>query len=217
MWNANLKAGTVWSVKSLNEHDSSYLGMTYGISYVLILSVFEDEYGNKKFTYCRVNYYNKSSVLTLQSNIGNQLIYIDLEHLYTGDQRALDSYIGTLTVREYNGLLKCLRDYFNLNYEKKNKLSESQTHINKKPVKSKLDKGVQLHKYGMVVIVVPNDDVHIDDRNRIILSDKAKYDILNNTDCYQDVVDISNKYQIYPDSAITVIKSKLKYQAKNHK
>ena len=48
MWNANLKAGTVWSVKSLNEHDSSYLGMTYGISYVLILSVFEDEYGNKK-------------------------------------------------------------------------------------------------------------------------------------------------------------------------
>lgn len=217
MWNVNLKAGTIWSVKSINEYDYRYAGMTCGVSYVLILSVFEDEYGNKRFTYIRVSYGDKSNVLTMQSSLNDKLLYITLEQLLTGDQRSLDKYIGTIKPKEYNNILKCLRDYFNLNYEKKSKLLESNTHINKKVKKDISDTGVQLHKYGMVIIVVPNEDVSIDDRNRILLSNKAKQDILNNTNCYQDLVEMSNKYQIYPDSAIRVIKSKLKYQAKHHK
>ena len=40
MWNINIRKGTIWSIKSLNEYDDYYEGMKYGSYKVLILSAY---------------------------------------------------------------------------------------------------------------------------------------------------------------------------------
>ena len=43
MWNINIRKGTIWSIKSLNEYDDYYEGMKYGSYKVLILSAYRSE------------------------------------------------------------------------------------------------------------------------------------------------------------------------------
>ena len=47
MWNINIRKGTIWSIKSLNEYDDYYEGMKYGSYKVLILSAYTNQYNEK--------------------------------------------------------------------------------------------------------------------------------------------------------------------------
>ena len=49
MWNINIRKGTIWSIKSLNEYDDYYEGMKYGSYKVLILSAYTNQYNEKIF------------------------------------------------------------------------------------------------------------------------------------------------------------------------
>ena len=54
MWNINIRKGTIWSIKSLNEYDDYYEGMKYGSYKVLILSAYTNHYNEKIFTYLEI-------------------------------------------------------------------------------------------------------------------------------------------------------------------
>lgn len=61
MWNIYIRRGSIWSVKSINQYETAYEGMSAGPSLVLILSAYKNQYGESKFTYLKIreNTYRK--------------------------------------------------------------------------------------------------------------------------------------------------------------
>ena len=55
MNNKDIQPGSIWMVKSLNEFDKYYNGMSLGSSRILIISVFKHSNDSIKFTYVKLS------------------------------------------------------------------------------------------------------------------------------------------------------------------
>ena len=69
-----------------------------------------------------------------------------------------------------------------------------------------------IHKFGINVFVTQNKDVKLSKSKKLILSKKAKDDIIYNSKTDEDIRNLCDKYQIYPIKAIKEIKNRLVYQ-----
>ena len=126
MWNINLKSGTIWSVKSSNQYDNIYEGMSGGTKDILILSVFTDLNNMEKITYLKIDKYSKHNKKLLRYEIDGSSYWFDTENLYTGDRRCLESYITTVPKIFYNQIIKYIKEYFNLdNIPKESKIKKN--------------------------------------------------------------------------------------------
>lgn len=215
MWNINIQRGKIWSVKSLNEYDYNYQGMTFGMSNVLILSAFYDKTTDiKKFTYLKISKYKSPFRLYEQVILEDgSTMYVQIDELSTGDQRALGYYVGSLNFEQTNKIVEIAKQYFNL------KKSKTENYITsfKKPVKNegRSNNTQIIHKFGIDINVTPNQYVSISKSGRLNLDKKVKDDIVYNTNSDMEFNFISQKYGISPIKAIHEIKNRLVYQYKN--
>ena len=207
MWNVNIKRGAVWSTKSRNEYDECFEGMTFGTSYVLILTAFVDEDDIKKFTYFKVSVRQRSGRLSQPIIVKGTKMYVEIDYLCTGDQRCLATYQDCVGFQDLNNLVDLAKSYFNLTKQKPT--------VNYKPKQPEPDISEmqqRIQKFGIDIFVTPNEDVTITESKKIILSDKAKDDIIYNSKTDEDIRVLCDKYKIYPLKAIKEIKYRLVYQ-----
>lgn len=216
MWNINIRSGSIWTVKSINElseGDKIFEGMTYGTSYVLLLSAFTDIDNVKKFTYFKVHRtpIKYKTMLPIVIN-SNKTMYVELDQIQTGNQKSLESFIYRITLNQIQGIAKAAKSYFNLNIDRK----RLKTSINtEKVIKESLNR--KIFKFGIEVYVKESENVHIDNHNRIMLSNKARQDIIVNGIDDVHIEDLCYKYQIFPVKAIKEIRRRLVYQQKHNK
>ena len=207
----HLIPGSVWMVKSCNECDTYYNGMSAGCSRILILSVFEDIDKTKKFTYVKLNKYRKreNDIDYLELQLKTTRFLIDLSELYQGVEQALDYYICNLSINNYRTIIELIQRNFNITI--KDSFSEQ---LNNKEENKSINNTKQemIHKFGINVFVTQNKDVKLSKSKKLILSKKAKDDIIYNSKTDEDIRNLCDKYQIYPIKAIKEIKNRLVYQ-----
>lgn len=205
MWNVNIRKGTIWNVKSLNQYDYNFPGMKFCGGRVLILSAYTDQNDNKIFTYLEVT--DRKKVDKYYIDINKDKFAVELNTIQTGDQRALESFVEAVSFTDMNKVIKAARDHFNLHNYKEDK----------KPRKTEEDLEIpqqRIYKFGIDVYVTENEHVHVNDAKKILLSKEAKDDIIYNSNTEEDIRILCDKYKIYPIKAIKEIKSRLVYQHK---
>ena len=208
MWNVCLRRGTIWSVKSINQYEQIYEGMTAGTSNVLILTAFQDEKGLNKFTYIKAKDYKKPDKYYKSIKVNDRIFYLELENILTGDQRALDNYIGTVDNEDFKSIISTLKDYFNLHIKRKRSI---------KPKQEKIEIPQQrIYKFGINVYVTENEHVKVNSKKQIILTKEAKDDIIYNSQTDDQIRILCDKYKIYPLKAIKEIRNRLIYQHKQN-
>ena len=211
MWNIYLKRGTIWSVKSINQYEQSYEGMSAGLCYVLILSVFIDQYQNHKFTYIKLkeNDFKKEerNYISITDN-ENKDWFVDFNSLFTGDQRALELYKSSINNNTFNIIIKEIKNHFNLNIikEKRSVIKEKEFEVPQQ----------RIYKFGIDVYVTENEHVKVNSKKQIILSKEAKDDIIYNSKTEDQIRILCDKYKIYPIKAIKEIRNRLIYQHKQN-
>lgn len=208
MWNIYLERGTVWSVKSINQYEEHYEGMSAGSGYVLILSAFTDEFQRQKFTYLKVKpiQYGERSFYRIKVN--DNYMYVELDTLHTGDQRSLNNYIATISIEDLNNVINAAKNHFNLNIKKERII---------KPKKEEIEIPQQrIYKFGINVYVTENENVKVNSKKQIILSKEAKDDIIYNSKTDDQIRILCDKYKIYPLKAIKEIRNRLVYQHKQN-
>ena len=205
MWNVNIRTGTIWNVKSLNQYDYNFPGMKFCGGRVLILSAYTDVNNNKIFTYLEVSDRKKADKYYI--DINKDKFAVELNTIQTGDQRALESFVDNVSFLDMNKVIKAARDHFNLHNYKEDK----------RPRKNKEEQEIpqqRIFKFGIEVYVTENEHVHINDAKKILLSPEAKNDIIYNSKTDQDIEILCEKYKIYPVKAIKEIRNRLVYQHK---
>ena len=211
MWNIYLKRGTIWSVKSINQYEQSYEGMSAGLCYVLILSVYIDQYKNHKFTYIKLkeNDFKKEErdYISITDN-ENKDWFVDFNSLFTGDQRALELYKSSIDNNTFNIIIKEIKNHFNLNI-----IKEKQSVIKEKEFEVPQQR---IYKFGIDVYVTENEHVTVNSKKQIILSKEAKDDIIYNSKTEDQIRILCDKYKIYPIKAIKEIRNRLIYQHKQN-
>lgn len=211
MWNNQIRKGSLWTVKSLNEYEEQYEGMTFGNTMVLILSAYYDAQINKRiFTYLKISNVKKDDTKYIPAVINNKTKYIEIANLYTGDQRALDTYITQFSYNFLNDIITQVKDYFDLHKKKEKEI----TRVKPKEEKSNENGQQRIYKFGIDIYVTENEDVKISKTKKLILSNKAKEDIIYNSKTNEDIRILSDKYQIFPTKAIREIRNRLVYQHK---
>ena len=211
MWNIYLKRGTIWSVKSINQYEQSYEGMSAGLCYVLILSVYIDQYQNHKFTYIKLkeNDFKKEErdYISITDN-ENKDWFVDFNSLFTGDQRALELYKSSIDNNTFNIIIKEIKNHFNLNIikEKQSVTKEKEFEVPQQ----------RIYKFGIDVYVTENEHVTVNSKKQIILSKEAKDDIIYNSKTEDQIRVLCDKYKIYPIKAIKEIRNRLIYQHKQN-
>lgn len=205
MWNVNIRKGSIWTTKSLNQYeDLNYRGMRFGNKKVLILSAYTDINGNKIFTYLDIP--DKKHNGYIYVNINKDKYYVEIDTIQTGDQRALEEFIDNVSISDMNKVIKEARQHFNLQNFKEDK----------KIIRKEEDEVYQqrIFKFGIDVYVTENENVKIDKSKKIILSSKAKDDIIYNSKTDEDIRILCDKYKIYPIKAMKEIRNRLAYQHK---
>lgn len=205
MWNVNIRKGTIWNVKSLNQYDYNFPGMKFCGGRVLILSAYTDQNDNKIFTYLEVADRKKADKYYI--DINKDEFSVELNTIQTGDQRALESFVEAVSFTDMNRVIKAARDHFNLHNYKEDK----------RPRKTQEELEIpqqRIYKFGIDVYVTENEHVHVNDAKKIILSQQAKNDIIYNSNTEEDIRILCDKYKIYPIKAVKEIKSRLVYQHK---
>lgn len=211
MWNIYLKRGTIWSVKSINQYEQCYEGMSAGLCYVLILSIFTDQYQNHKFTYIKLreNDFKKEErdYISITDN-ENKDWFVDFNSLFTGDQRALELYKSSIDNNTFNIIIKEIKNHFNLNMikEKRSIIKEKEFEVPQQ----------RIYKFGIDVYVTENEHVKVNFKKQIILSKEAKDDIIYNSQTDDQIRILCDKYKIYPLKAIKEIRNRLIYQHKQN-
>lgn len=211
MWNIYLKRGTIWSVKSINQYEQNYEGMSAGLCYVLILSVYIDQYQNHKFTYIKLkeNDFKKEErdYISITDN-ENKDWFVDFNSLFTGDQRALELYKSSIDNNTFNIIIKEIKNHFNLNIikEKQSVTKEKEFEVPQQ----------RIYKFGIDVYVTENEHVTVNSKKQIILSKEAKDDIIYNSKTEDQIRVLCDKYKIYPIKAIKEIRNRLIYQHKQN-
>lgn len=208
MWNIYLKRGTIWSVKSINQYDEHYDGMSAGLGFVLILSIFTDEYKNQKFTYLKVKQCKYGERSYYQVKVNDEYMYVELDNLQTGDQRSLQNYKATLSFEDLNNVIKAAKDHFDLNIKR-----EKTTRPKEKEIEIPQQR---IYKFGIDVYVTENEHVSVNSKKQIILSKEAKNDIIYNSQTDEQIRILCDKYKIYPLKAIKEIRNRLVYQHKQN-
>ena len=208
MWNIYLKRGNIWSVKSINQYEQHYEGMSAGSCYVLILSAYKDQFDEYKFTYLKVRENNYGNRSYHRIKVKDNYMYVELDTLQTGDQRALESYKSSISNDDLNDIIKAAKDHFNLNIkrEKINKSKEIEKEIPQQ----------RIYKFGIDVYVTENEHVHISPKKQILLSKEAKDDIIYNSKTDEQIRILCDKYKIYPLKAIKELRNRLVYQHKQN-
>lgn len=207
MWNINLKRGTVWTTKSINQYEICYDGMTCGSIKVLLLSVYTDVTGNEIYTYLKVFDREKANRQCTPITLNNKTVYVELHELLTGDQRSLEAFVGNVSIPDVNRVVEEAKTHFNLYKEKEKKV---------KPVEKIDYKSCQqkIFKFGIDIYVTESDDVKISKSKKLTLSQRCKNDIIYNSKTDEDIRILCDKYSIYPVKAIREIKNRLVYQHK---
>lgn len=202
MWNVNVRKSAIWTVKSINEYDEYYKGMSCGTSQVLIVSSYLDADGVRKFTYLKVFDTPLANWYYMKVKLKDKIKYVRIDELQTGDQRCLETYLGYINFNDFINIVNVAKEkstYINKKYEEQPKVETKQQKI---------------HKFGIDVYVTENDYVHISEKGKLILSKEAKEDIIYNSSTDEEVRDLCSKYQIYPVKAIKEIRNRLVYQHK---
>ena len=209
MWNINFKRGTIWRVKSVSEYTENYQSMGFTPYNVLIMSTFIDENNVFKFTYLILNNRRDYDYKTyIDIIVKDKLQYAEVDRLLTGDFRALDYYIGTLSEIKMQEIEDLVKIHFSL--FRKPVLRTKEIKENDK-AKSKQ---IMIHKFGIDIYVVESNNVKISKAKKLLLSDSAREDIIYNSKTEEDIKLLSERYQIYPLKAIREIRNRLVYQHK---
>ena len=208
MWNIFLKQGTIWSVKSINQYEEHFEGMSAGASFVLILSAFTDEFQRSKFTYLKVKQTDYGERSFYRIKVNNDYMYVELDNLHTGDQRSLSEYKATISQEDLNNVIKATKDHFNLNIKRERtvKVKEDEIEVPQQ----------RIYKFGIDVYVTENEHVKVNSKKQIILSKEAKDDIIYNSKTDDQIRVLCDKYKIYPLKAIKEIRNRLVYQHKQN-
>lgn len=217
MWNYNLRQGTIWSVKSMNSYEEHYEGMTFGESLVLILSVYTDVSEIEKFTYLKIDKVIRNNFYTYEIVESSNNIYnINLNSIYTADRRSLENYvdsISTLSMKRILNTIKTQFNFFSKNKSLTNKSIKSKTKVKVQTKINTFNKDLTtINKYGLTVRFKPSKHITLNRcNNRFIFSEEFKNDAM-----LLSAKDVSNKYSIFPEQAVKIIRSKLVYN-KNHR
>lgn len=193
----NIRKGSIWTTKSTNEFDYQFDGMTCGTSQVLILSYFVDPTGINRVSFLRVynapilNYY------FVKVNVRGNIKYVKIEPVQYGDARCLDSYQSSIN---YDDLMLVIKAAKSLEQPQK---------VEKKKEESKQQ---TIHKFGIDIYATENENVHITESGKLLLSKEAKEDIIYNSTTEKELLTLCDKYQIYPIKALREIRNRLKYQ-----
>lgn len=174
--------------------------MTGGVSQVLVLSAYLDIDGIRRFTYLRVFNTPVLDYIYVKVKIKGNIKYVRIEDLQRGDQRCLDKYIGSIEYSDYISLVDICKN--------KRGLIDTNKQIIKKNTQKKI------HKFGIDIYATENENVHITENGRLILSKEAKEDIIYNSSTDDEIRSLSEKYQIFPIKAIKEIRNRLVYQHK---
>lgn len=208
MNNKDIQPGSIWMVKSLNEFDEYYNGMSLGSSRILIISVFKYNNDSIKFTYIKLSRYRKkdNDVDYMELRLKNARFFLDLSELFQGTEEALDYHIYNLQEPNYITIKDTIQSNFNIIL---NNTLDSRKIINSSKINQQ-----RIHKFGIDIFVTENTDVKLTKNKKLILSNRAKQDIIYNSKTDEDIRILSDKYQIYPVKAIKEIRNRLVYQHK---
>lgn len=217
MWNVNYKSGSIWTTKSLNQYEyENYKGMSFGTKNILILSTYIDVSGIEKFTYLELERrYQESEFNTyLEITIDTSLYYINFNNIYTGDKRALDTFVCNIDKYYEKEVFDMLGLHFNF-FRKKNKKEETKIVIEKEQEKEVVKKPKQktqtIHKYGIDITFIPSKHISLLPNGKFSFSDNFNKDILSS----KEPGELSIKYNIFPEKAIREIRNRKKYSNKN--
>lgn len=207
----NLKPGSIWMVKSFNEYEEYYAGMSCGNSRILIISVFKDNNDTTKFTYVKLYKFKKkeSKCNYININLKDTNFYIDIDNYYLGDVQALDYFIYNINEDQFKLIIHLIEKTLNITINKSNIYKNEKT--------TKINENIHqetIHKFGIDIYVTENEDVKLTKNKKLILSQKAKDDIIYNSKTLEDIRILCDKYQIYPIKAIKEIRNRLVYQHK---
>lgn len=208
MNNKDIQPGSIWMVKSLNEFDKYYNGMSLGSSRILIISVFKHSNDSIKFTYVKLSKYRKkdNNIDYLELKLKDTKFFLDLSELFQGTEEALDYHIYNLQERNYLTIKDIIQSNFNITL--------NNTIDSRKIINNFKNNQQRIHKFGIDIFVTENTDVKLTKNKKLILSNKAKQDIIYNSKTEEDIRILSDKYQIYPVKAIKEIRNRLVYQHK---
>lgn len=207
----NLKSGSIWMVKSFNEYEEYYAGMSCGNSRILIISVFKDSNDTTKFTYVKLYKFKKkeNKCNYININLKDTNFYIDIDNYYLGDVQALDYFIYNINEDQFKPIIHLIEKTLNITINKSNIYKDEKT--------IKINENIHqetIHKFGIDIYVTENEDVKLTKNKKLILSQKAKDDIIYNSKTSEDIRILCDKYQIYPIKAIKEIRNRLVYQHK---
>lgn len=208
MWNVNMRRGTIWSTKSINQYEYNYIGMTAGSAWVLILNAFTDENGYKKIIYFRISNTKPEIALSVPIQIKNDTKYVLIDNILTGQQEALESFVYDLSLVQISEILKLSNAYYNLS----TKIKKTKPEIEKEEFDNNCQR--RIHKFGIDIYVTENENVTISETNKLMLSQSARNDIIYNSKTDYDIRLLCDKYMIYPAAAIKNIRNRLVYQHK---
>lgn len=208
MNNKDIQPGSIWMVKSLNEFDKYYNGMSLGSSRILIISVFKHNNDSIKFTYIKLSRYRKKNndVDYMELRLKDTRFFLDLSELFQGTEEALDYHIYNLQESNYITIKDTIQSNFNIIL--------NNTLDSRKIINNSKNNQQRIHKFGIDIFVTENTDVKLTKNKKLILSNKAKQDIIYNSKTEEDIRILSDKYQIYPVKAIKEIRNRLVYQHK---
>lgn len=208
MNNKDIQPGSIWMVKSLNEFDKYYNGMSLGSSRILIISVFKHSNDSIKFTYVKLSKYRKkdNNIDYLELKLKDTKFFLDLSELFQGTEEALDYHIYNLQEPNYLTIKDIIQSNFNITL--------NNTIDSRKIINNSKNNQQRIHKFGIDIFVTENTDVKLTKNKKLILSNKAKQDIIYNSKTEEDIRILSDKYQIYPVKAIKEIRNRLVYQHK---
>ena len=208
MNNKDIQPGSIWMVKSLNEFDKYYNGMSLGSSRILIISVFKHNNDSIKFTYIKLSRYRKkdNDIDYMELRLKDTRFFLDLSELFQGTEEALDYHIYNLQEPNYITIKDIIQSNFNIIL--------NNTLDSKKIINNSKNNQQRIHKFGIDIFVTENTDVKLTKNKKLILSNKAKQDIIYNSKTEEDIRILSDKYQIYPVKAIKEIRNRLVYQHK---
>ena len=211
MNNKDIQPGSIWMVKSLNEFDKYYNGMSLGSSRILIISVFKHSNDSIKFTYVKLSKYRKkdNNIDYLELKLKDTKFFLDLSELFQGTEEALDYHIYNLQESNYLIIKNIIQSNFNITL--------NNTIDSRKIINNSKNNQQRIHKFGIDIFVTENTDVKLTKNKKLILSNKAKQDIIYNSKTDEDIRILSDKYQIYPVKAIKEIRNRLVYQHKQVK
>lgn len=212
MWNQHMIKGAIWVTKSRNEFENEfYEGMTFGPTWILILSAFLNENNNRKFTYLKILNYKRPDKHYIEINIDSKPRYIEIDNIYTGEQKALNHLIYILDTDTINLIIEDIKNYYSLTPIKKSNINKeiiNESNPDEESIQQRI------FKFGINIFVTENEHVKISKTKKIILSKEAREDIILNSQTDEDIRNLSDKYKIYPVKAIREIKNRLVYQHK---